>query len=75
MGMNLTPEPGIYSGSTITINISKTSDIQEYAVTQNGIPPVIAKYIAYDSLTPANPFIATVEDGLENILLDGGFPK
>lgn len=75
MGMNLTPEPGIYSGSTITINVSKTLDIQEYAVTQNGIPPVIAKYIAYDNLTPANPFIATVEDGLGNILLDGGFPK
>ena len=75
MGMNLTPESGIYSGSTININVTKTSDVLEYAVTQNGIPPVIAKYIAYDNLSPANPFIATVEDGLGNILLDGGFPK
>ena len=75
MGMILSPEPGIYSGSSITVNISKTSDVTEFAVTKNGIPPVIAKYIAYDQLSPPNPFIATVEDGLGNILLDGGFPK
>ena len=36
---------------------------------------VVAKYIAYDNLSPANPFIAAVEDGLGKVLLDGGFPK
>ena len=75
MALILSPEPGIYSGANLTVNIGKTSDIVEYAVTQDGIPPVIAKYIAYDNLTPKNPFIATVEDGLGNVLMDGGFPK
>ena len=75
MALVLSPEPGIYSGSNITLNINKTSDVAEYMVSMNGIPPVLAKYIAYDNLTPQNPFIATVEDGLGNVLLDGGFPK
>ena len=75
MAMILTPEPGIFSGSNISVNISKTLDIELFAITTNGIPPVLAKYIAYDNLSPSNPFIATVEDGLGNILLDGGFPK
>lgn len=75
MALILSPEPGIYSGANLTVHIGKTSDIVEYAVTQDGIPPVIAKYIAYDNLTPKNPFIATVEDGLGNVLMDGGFPK
>lgn len=75
MALVLSPEPGIYSGSSIVLNIDKTSDVTEYMVSTNGIPPVLAKYIAYDNLSPKNPFIATVEDGLGNILLDGGFPK
>lgn len=75
MGLILSPEPSIVTGSILTINITKQSDVESYAITSNGIPPVIAKYIAYDNLSPANPFIATVEDGLGNILLDGGFPK
>ena len=76
MGMLLSPEPNLFNSvPSITINVNKTSDIECYAFTTNNIPPVIAKYIAYDNLTPANPFIATVEDGLGNILLDGGFPK
>ena len=75
MGMIINPPPSIVSGSSLTISLDKTSDVSEYAVTFDGIPPVLAKYIAYDNLTPQNPFIATVEDGLGNILLDGGFPK
>ena len=75
MGLILSPEPSIVTGSTLTVNITKQNDVEAFAVTTNGIPPVIAKYIAYDNLSPANPFIATVEDGLGNILLDGGFPK
>lgn len=75
MGIIITPPPSIVSGSSLTIQLDKTSDVSEYAVTFDGIPPILAKYIAYDSLTPPNPFIATVEDGRGNILLDGGFPK
>lgn len=75
MGLIFSPEPVIVNGSNLTINITKPVDVESYAYTTNGIPPVIAKYIAYDNLTPKNPFIATVEDGLGNILLDGGFPK
>ena len=75
MGLIISPEPSIINGSGININISKEIDIESFAVTTNGIPPVIAKYIAYDNLTPKNPFIATVEDGFGNILMDGGFPK
>ena len=75
MAMILNPNPGIFTGSNISVNISTTPDIELFAITTDGIPPVIAKYIAYDNLSPANPFIATVEDGLGNILLDGGFPK
>ena len=41
----------------------------------DGTSPTIAKYIAYDNLTPPNPFIATVQDDRGNTLFDGGFPK
>ena len=75
MGMLLTPEPCIATGSSIQISVAKTSDIESYAVTTDGTPPVLAKYIAYDNLVPQNPFIATVEDGLGKVLMDGGFPK
>ena len=75
MGMILTPEPIIKTGSSIQITVAKTTDIESYVVTTDGTPPVLAKYIAYDNLVPQNPFIATVEDGLGKVLLDGGFPK
>lgn len=42
---------------------------------QGGAPPAISKYIAYDTLTPANPFIAVTQDGTGNVVYDGGFPK
>lgn len=73
--MLLTPEPYIATGSSLKITVAKTSDIESYAVTTDGTPPVLAKYIAYDNLVPQNPFIATVEDGLGKVLMDGGFPK
>lgn len=75
MEIILNPEPSIINTDTLIVEASSSNDILEYAVTTDGIPPVIAKYIAYDNLTPANPFIATVEDGLGNVLMDGGFPK
>ena len=75
MGLTLTPEPCITTGSGIQITVAKSPDIDSYAVTTDGTPPVLAKYIAYDNLVPQNPFIATVEDGLGKVLMDGGFPK
>lgn len=38
-------------------------------------PPSMSKYIAYDNLTPRNPFIAVTEDGRGRVVYDGGFPK
>ena len=75
MGLILSPEPTITSGSSLQITVTKTTDIESYVVTTDGTPPVLAKYIAYDNLVPQNPFIATVEDGLGKVLMDGGFPK
>lgn len=75
MPMILTPEPSISTGSSIQVTVAKTTDIESYTVTTDGTPPVLAKYIAYDNLVPQNPFIATVEDGLGKVLMDGGFPK
>lgn len=47
----------------------------EVAYTLNGLPPALSEYIAYDTLTPANPFIAVTQDGAGNVVYDGGFPK
>jgi hypothetical protein len=70
----LEPEAKIYS-SPIKIEIIIDSSVQDLVYTTDGTNPTIAKYIAYDNLTPPNPFIAVVEDGLGNVLFDGGFPK
>ena len=79
-GLILNPSPGFYN-EPISLNIKIDTSLpaserpEFFLVTDNGIPPALAKYICYDSLNPPNPFIATVEDGLGNILLDGGWPK
>lgn len=41
----------------------------------NGLYPALSEYIAYDTLTPPNPFIAVTQDGLGRVVYDGGFPK
>lgn len=73
---NVTPNlaPMFYPGGISTTwtfgpNVDKVS----YSV--NDIPPAISEYIAYDTLTPANPFIAVTQDGKGNVVYDGGFPK
>lgn len=58
-----------------TINFSFSNDVTEVAVTTGDIPPSLSKYIAYDTLTPPNPFIAVTEDGRGRVVYDGGFPK
>lgn len=51
------------------------SGVDYVVFNQGGAPPAISKYIAYDTLTPANPFIAVTQDGTGNVVYDGGFPK
>mgnify|MGYP001773297532 CR=1 FL=1 len=34
-----------------------------------------SQYIAWDTLSPPNPFIAVTQDGNGNVVYDGGFPK
>ena len=79
-GLILNPSPGFYNEPVnLNIKVDTSLPVSErpefFLVTDNGIPPALARYICYDSLNPPNPFIATVEDGLGNILLDGGWPK
>ncbi|MFA7129736.1 MAG: hypothetical protein WC136_11245 [Sphaerochaeta sp.] len=70
----LEPAPGIYSSSQ-TVKATISGVFPTVMTTTGTTPPSLAKYIAYDTLTPANPFIATVQDGRGNVLFDGGFPK
>ena len=70
----LNPSPGFYNKPVnLNIKVDTSLPVSErpefFLVTDNGIPPALARYIYYDSLTPPNPFIATVEDGKGNIFL------
>lgn len=51
------------------------ADVDFVSFTKDGPSPAISKYIAYDTLTPPNPFIAVTQDGNGNVVYDGGFPK
>ncbi|QBJ02796.1 virion structural protein [Pseudomonas phage Psa21] len=66
--------PGNYVGS-IDLDWSFSSDVKRVAWTLNDLPPVLSEYIAYDQLTPPNPFIGVTQDGRGRIVYDGGFPK
>jgi hypothetical protein len=66
--------PGSYFDPQ-TISFTFSGDITQVAVTKNAAAPSISKYIAYDTLAPANPFIAVTEDGRGRVVYDGGFPK
>lgn len=52
-----------------------SSEVDFISFALNGAQPALSKYIAYDTLTPANPFIAVTEDGNGRVVYDGGFPK
>lgn len=73
---NITPglPPQHYIGA-IDTTWSFSADVDKVAYTVNDIPPAISEYIAYDTLTPPNPFIAVTQDGKGNVVYDGGFPK
>lgn len=67
--------PPMYYNSEQTIQWTADPDIAQMATTVNGLPPAISEYIAYDTLTPPNPFLAVTQDGNGNVIYDGGFPK
>jgi hypothetical protein len=72
--ITFSPVPGTYltqQSVSAVIDPAWTSVI----FTTDGTAPTLAKYIAYDNLAPANPFIAVVQDGKGNAVFDGGFPK
>ena len=72
--ITLTPEPATYaSAQAITLTLSP--EFSSVIITTDGTSPTLAKYIAYDTLSTPNPFIAVVQDGRGNALFDGGFPK
>jgi hypothetical protein len=73
---SITPSasPGSYLDPQ-NISFTFSPDVVSVAVTKNAAAPSISKYIAYDTLTPANPFIAVTEDGRGRVVYDGGFPK
>lgn len=49
--------------------------VEYVSYSQDGIPPAISEYIAYDNLNPPTPFLAVMQDGLGRVVYDGGFPK
>ncbi len=69
----LNPVPGNYT-TPQTISVSFSNEVSYVVYSQENMP-TISKYIAYDTLNPPNPFICVVEDGLGNVLFDGGSPK
>lgn len=66
--------PGYYLEG-ITVNVDFDQSVINVVQNLDGIPPALSKYIAYDTLTPANPFLAVTQDGRGNVVYDGGFPK
>lgn len=70
----LEPGPATYDVQQ-TVKITMDPGYSSLIHTSDGTAPTLAKYIAYDNLTPPNPFIAVVQDGKGNAVFDGGFPK
>lgn len=70
--------PNVAPGSYLdhqTVGFTFDPDVSRVAASIGDIPPSISKYVAYDTITPPNPFIAVTEDGLGRVVYDGGFPK
>lgn len=72
--MTPSPTPGPYLEG-LDVRFTFSPDVTGVAFSTDGTPPSISKYIAYDTLTPPNPFIAVTEDGRGRVVYDGGFPK
>ncbi|WP_208116751.1 hypothetical protein, partial [Burkholderia pseudomallei] len=74
MTISVSLPPGHYPTFQST-NLLTTAETAFVVWTSNGIRPAISEYIAYDTLTPPNPFLAVTQDGLGRVTYDGGFPK
>jgi len=67
-------EPGRYAPPQ-TVNWVISDNIDYFAISTDDKATAISEYIAYDTLTPPNPFIAVTQDGNGQVVYDGGFPK
>lgn len=67
--------PGGLYRYAINLDFVLDKDVDRFSFTVNGPQPTMSKYIAYDTLPGKNPFIAVTQDGLGNVVYDGGFPK
>jgi len=74
MHVNLDRETGTYSTKQV-VNWQTSSAVEFVSFTINGLMPTLSQYVAYDTLSPPNPFIAVTQDGRGNVVYDGGFPK
>lgn len=79
MTLTITPSPtGDLPGTYISKATAKwvySNDVHKLAFSINDVEPSISEYIAYDTLSPRNPFIAVTQDGAGRVVYDGGFPK
>jgi hypothetical protein len=74
MHVNLDHKAGTYdTRQTVDWQASQAVDFVMFTV--NGLMPTLSEYVAYDTLSPPNPFIAVTQDGRGNVVYDGGFPK
>jgi hypothetical protein len=67
-------QPGFYDDPA-TVNLVLSDAVESVQYTVNAGAPSISKYVAYDTSSPPVPFIAVTQDGLGNVVYDGGFPK
>lgn len=74
MHATLDKEEGTY-GSKLVVGWQTSKDVRFVSYTVNGLMPTLSDYVAYDTLTPPNPFIAVTQDSRGNVVYDGGFPK
>lgn len=78
MGIStITPQAGYYKGTSKAISIAfdqSVTDRYAYSIDPN-VPLSVSTYIAYDTLSPPNPFLAVTQDGRGRVVYDGGFPK
>lgn len=68
-------KPGGLYRSVQALTWQLSDQVERFSFTVNGNQPTLSKYIAYDTLSPPNPFIAVTQDGAGNVVYDGGFPK
>lgn len=74
MHVNLDHLAGTYT-TRQTVDWQASQSVDFVMFTVNGLMPTLSEYVAYDTLNPANPFIAVTQDGRGNVVYDGGFPK